>query len=353
MPSTSPCPRRRPARRLARGGRRRPRRHQPHVEDADLDLSRQSRHQDRQRPDRSGHPAAGRPRNGQASAGRRPDREPRAHRPAPREPRPRLNAAAHGERLCRQGGGRRRDRLHPEALRTPRLADHRRDPPLDRGDRRGDHGASPGRAARTLGNLSGHGADHPRLEKPDADGAARRRRHRLRSDAAVRSTSARRSAARRPPAASPPEIAARARRSQGARCRRSQSRRAGHRRRPDARIRRAAAPQAGVARGSPRAARSSSPVAATGSTPPSPASAEGRVAWRTSRARRLTIRPLSAAGDRRLSRAQSATRRWRASAPTRSKVPAFSSSTGSKATISPSSACRSCRFSIGCARRGL
>ena len=64
-----------------------------------------------------------------------------------------LNAAAHGV-LCRQGGVAERGRLHPKALPTARLADHRRDPPLDRGDRGGDHGAPPGRPRRA-GELTG------------------------------------------------------------------------------------------------------------------------------------------------------------------------------------------------------
>ena len=50
--------RRRPARRRSRRGRRRPGRHQPHLEDADRDLSRQSRHQDRQHAAGARHSAA-------------------------------------------------------------------------------------------------------------------------------------------------------------------------------------------------------------------------------------------------------------------------------------------------------
>ena len=40
--------------------------------------------------------------------------------------------------LCRPRRGRRGDRVLAPALRPPQLADHRRDAPLDRGDRRGD-----------------------------------------------------------------------------------------------------------------------------------------------------------------------------------------------------------------------
>ena len=55
--------------------------------------------------------------------------------------------------------------------------------------------------------------------------------------------------------------------------------------------------------------------------------------------------------DRRLSRPRRRDGARRASAPIRSKAPASSFSTGSRATISPSSGCRSCRSSNGCARR--
>ena len=65
-----------------------------------------------------------------------------------------LNAAAHGEVLCRQGGGGERGRLHPETLRTQRLADHRRDPPLDRGDGGRHRRPPPGRPCRA-GELTG------------------------------------------------------------------------------------------------------------------------------------------------------------------------------------------------------
>ena len=74
--------------RRSRERRRHPGRHQPHLEDADLHLSRQSRHQDRQHPARARHPAAAAPRRGQEAAGGRARREPRADRADPAEPPP-------------------------------------------------------------------------------------------------------------------------------------------------------------------------------------------------------------------------------------------------------------------------
>src|SRR5204862_33410 len=41
--------------------------------------------------------------------------------------------------VCRQAGGRRRNRRGPQALRQTQLADHRRDAPLDRRDCRRSH----------------------------------------------------------------------------------------------------------------------------------------------------------------------------------------------------------------------
>ncbi len=79
---------------------------------------------------------------------------------------------------------------------------------------------------------------------------------------------------------------------------------------------------------------------------------DGAVRWRHLESAAMTMRPLSAAEvDRYL--ASSARRRWPASAPIRSRDQASSSSTGSTATISRSSDCRSCRCSNGCGRRGL
>ena len=78
--------RRRPASRGPGGGRRGAGRRVPHVEDADLDLSRQSRRQDRQRAAGAGRAAAAPRRGAVAAAGGRALCQPRAHRADPAEP---------------------------------------------------------------------------------------------------------------------------------------------------------------------------------------------------------------------------------------------------------------------------
>ena len=59
-----------------------------------------------------------------------------------------------GRRFIRRSpGGGRGDRVLAQAVRPAQLADHRRDPPLDRGNRRGDHGAAR-RAPAARGGLT-------------------------------------------------------------------------------------------------------------------------------------------------------------------------------------------------------
>ena len=69
---------------------------------------------------------------------RRTGGERRPHRASPPEPRDRARASP-SRRLCRPRDDRRRDRPDAGALRAAWLADHRRDAPLDRRDRGGDH----------------------------------------------------------------------------------------------------------------------------------------------------------------------------------------------------------------------
>ncbi len=70
--------RRRPAHRRSRTGRRRAGRRVAHLEDADLDLSRQPRREDRQRAAGAGRAGAAAARTADAAAGGRPVREPRS-----------------------------------------------------------------------------------------------------------------------------------------------------------------------------------------------------------------------------------------------------------------------------------
>ena len=73
------------------------------------------------------------------------DGEPGAHRADPAEPAARPSRRARRRRLCRPRGGGGGDRGGAQALRQAQLADHRRDAPLDRGNRRRGDGAA-GRA---------------------------------------------------------------------------------------------------------------------------------------------------------------------------------------------------------------
>ena len=75
------------------------------------------------------------------------------HRPSPPEPRDRARPSSPG-RLCRPRDDCRRDRPDAGALRAARLADHRRDPPLDRRDRGGDHPPLPRPRSAGAGGMS-------------------------------------------------------------------------------------------------------------------------------------------------------------------------------------------------------
>ena len=76
------------------------------------------------------------------AADRRAGREPRPHRADPPAPRARDEVRRAHRFLRRSRPGHRGDRLEPKALRPAGLADDRRDAPVDRGDRRGGHGAA-------------------------------------------------------------------------------------------------------------------------------------------------------------------------------------------------------------------
>ena len=83
-----------------------------------------------------------RPRSSISSApGRRPDRLARAHRADPRESRALAQRATGFDRLYGSSRRLRRDRPVAPPVRRERLAGHRRDAPLDRGNGGGDHGA--------------------------------------------------------------------------------------------------------------------------------------------------------------------------------------------------------------------
>ena len=138
--------RRRAAYRRSRTCRRGADRRLAHLENTDLDLSRQSRREDRERAAGAEHAGAAAARAADEAAGGRADREPRAHRADPPEPPARPQRASRRRSLCRSPGGRRGDRVFAQALRQAQLADHRRDAPLDRGNRRRRDGAA-GRTA--------------------------------------------------------------------------------------------------------------------------------------------------------------------------------------------------------------
>ena len=137
--------RRRPARRRHGAGRRGAGRRVAHLEDADLDLSRQPRRQDRERSAGAGRAGAAAARGAGAAAGGGPDRQPGAHRADPAEPAARASRRARRRAIRRPAGGGGGGRRGAQAVRQAQLADHRRDAPLDRGNRRGGDGAA-GRA---------------------------------------------------------------------------------------------------------------------------------------------------------------------------------------------------------------
>ena len=120
----------------SRRGRRGAGRREPHLEDADRDLSRQPRRQDRQHPARPG------------ARRRRPSRRPASRWSSASSPVPSAScrSARTGCSACTpttippmSTATRSRRRSHLAApLRPQRLADDRRDPPLDRGDGGGD-----------------------------------------------------------------------------------------------------------------------------------------------------------------------------------------------------------------------
>ena len=89
-----------------------------------------------------GVPVPPQSRNPDAAAGGRPHRQPRADRADPPEPAARASRRARGRPICRPAGGGGRDRGGAQALRPAQLADHRRDAPLDRGNRRRSDGAA-------------------------------------------------------------------------------------------------------------------------------------------------------------------------------------------------------------------
>ena len=73
----------------------------------------------------------------EASAGGRAVCQPGADRADPAEPPARAEGPSRRGPVHRPQGGGRGDRVLPQALRQAQLAEHRRDPPLDRGDGRG------------------------------------------------------------------------------------------------------------------------------------------------------------------------------------------------------------------------
>ena len=97
------------------------------------------------------------------AAGGRALREPRAHRADPAEPPARSERASRRRSLCRSPGGRRGDRVLAQALRQAQLADHRRDAPLDRGDRRRRDGAARGPAPASRDRLRDFSRTFPLL----------------------------------------------------------------------------------------------------------------------------------------------------------------------------------------------
>ena len=109
--------RRRPACRRAAGSRRGAGRRLAHLEDADLDLSRQSRRQDRQCAAGAGRAAGARGGEADAAAGGRALCQSRAHRADPREPAAGPESASRRRPLYRQGGGGRGGGVFSPALR--------------------------------------------------------------------------------------------------------------------------------------------------------------------------------------------------------------------------------------------
>ena len=81
-------------------------------------------------------PLPPRGREADAAAGGRALCQPRAHRADPREPAARSEGASRRRSIYRQDRGRRGGGLFAPALRQAQLAEHRRDAPLDRGNRR-------------------------------------------------------------------------------------------------------------------------------------------------------------------------------------------------------------------------
>ena len=122
-----------------------------HLQDAALDLSRQPRHQGRQRARGAGLPPAARARAADPSSGGRPDDQPRAAGADPDE-----QAAAAARRAAARTRPRfdgdyaeleqvREELVYARApVRPPRLAGDRRHATLGRGERRGPAAAAPG-----------------------------------------------------------------------------------------------------------------------------------------------------------------------------------------------------------------
>ena len=110
-----------------------------HVEDADLDLSRQPRREDRQCTAGARNCSASPRRRAVAAAGGRALCQPGAHRADPAESPARPQGASRRRPVYRPQGGGGGGGVLAQAVRPAQLAEHRRHAPLDRGDRGGGH----------------------------------------------------------------------------------------------------------------------------------------------------------------------------------------------------------------------